>query len=330
MTKKRRRKRPSGGQSATPPAESSGAAAPAEPSSEETTEERPRGAWGGRPSPYPPLGVTLVRGLQTAGGSLPILALTFLASLLAWIGLVAMGLEPGPNVMAQELVLWPLQATGFLPGIVLPDWLFALSAVPDPLGALPLMIGAGAVRSLFLGTILLMIDRRLKGETSPFRAAGPRLAKAVASLLGVYLLEVTLSYLLYVTVLPSIGLQFGVVLSLGGLYFLVMVPVVVVAEDAPAQDSFRRGFRAARLPGTRHLSLVLVYVLFIFAVTTLTARAVLAPATPSFFTWLFVLLASFIHVGVLASLHYRWLAVREEVPAPEPARRPSAGRRPPR
>lgn len=333
MTKKRRRKRsaaaasPAGEEPVTEPLE----AASDEEEPEGRGDERPRRGWGAaRPSPYPPLGISLVRGLQVVGRSPLILAGAFLASLLTWIGLVLIGAEPAPNVMANQLVLWPLQATGFPPGIVLPDLFFVFSTVPDPVGALPLLIGFAIVRSAILGTLLILIDRGLQERHPNLAAVGRRLPKVGMTLFAVYVIEVTLVYLAFLVILPFLGAQFGVILSLAAFYFLVMIPVVAVGEDARAREAFRRAFRAARLPGTRHLALTLIYVLFLFGITSLTARAVLAPATPSFFTWLFVLLSGFLQAGVLAAFHYRWLAVRDEVPAPEqvdrrPARRP-AGR----
>jgi hypothetical protein len=334
VTKKRRRKPSSGtgrGETPTPPDAPAEAAAIDEEESTQS-EERPQRGWGAvRPSPYPPLGVSLIHGLRTVGGSPLILGCVFLASLVAWMGLVLIRAEPAPNVMANQLVLWPLQATGFPPGIVLPDLFFVFSALPEPLGALPLLIASAVVRSSILGTLLILIDQDLREGRPALATVGRRLPSVGTTLFAVYVIEVTVVYLAFLVVFPFLGAQFGVILSLAAFYFLVMVPVVVAAEGARARDAFGRAFRAARLPGTRHLSLTLVYVLFLFAITSLTARAVLAPATPSFFTWLFVLMAGFLQVGVLAAFHYRWLAVRDQMPAPEPAqrrpaRRPSAGR----
>jgi hypothetical protein len=57
-----------------------------------------------------------------------------------------------------------------------------------------------------------------------------------------------------------------------------------------------------------------VYFLFLFYAASISPFGPLAPATPGVLTWAFGLVMTFLHVGVLGGLVYRWLAVRDRLP----------------
>jgi hypothetical protein len=106
------------------------------------------------------------------------------------------------------------------------------------------------------------------------------------------------------------------------LHFLAFAPVVAAAEGVPAGAALRIGMRASRLPGARHLTLVLLYVLVVLY-AELGAAAVggeAHPATPSVLTWGVALLATVGHVVMLGALAYRWDVVRDQVLAEERGR----------
>jgi hypothetical protein len=308
VTRKRRRKR--GGQSGA----LATSAAPAEPTPSEDREEKaPReaerpGRWGARPSPYPPLGVTLARGLRTIGASWPTMATVFVAALMTWIAFAAFGEESNPRFMVSELAVPPAN-------IFLTDISTMFSFGGSAVGTLGVMVGLAVLRAATFGAILLMIDRRARTPDATLGETAKRFPKLFVTLVAVYIIEVTVAVVVQQVAVGLIGPQFFLLGVIATLYFLAMVPVVAAAEDASAQESLRRGFRAARLPGTRHLGLVMAYAILMLTLLLLMPGAVLAPATPTFTTWLLVLLASFVHASVLAGLHYRWLVVRDEVPA---------------
>jgi hypothetical protein len=326
VTKKRRRKRPSApakaaqaSPSATeaPQREEEPKAAPPEDSSQ-------RGWAGGRPSPYPPLGVTLARGLRAVGGSAGTLAAVFLAVLVTWIAFLAVGEESNPRFMVAELAVPPVN-------IFLTDISTMFGFAGSAVAMLALLGGLGVLRAVTLAAALLMVDRTLRGSNASFPDLARRFPGLFVTLFAVYLVEVTAALVIQQVTTAFIGPQFYFLGVVAALYFFVMVPVVAAAEDAPVRLAFRRGLRASRLPGTRHLALVMAYVLLLLTILVIMSGPALAPATPSFATWILVLLAAFVHVGVLAGFHFRWLAVREEVLGGEPAdarptRRSSAGR----
>lgn len=306
MTRKRRRKR--SGRSG-PPASADTASEPVAPAEPEREAEQPRRGWGAaRPSPYPPLGVTLARGLRTVGTSWPTLATVFLAALVTWIAFAAIGEESNPRFMVSELAVPPVN-------IFLTDISTMFATGGSAVGILGVMVGLAALRAATFGAILLMIDRRARTPDATMGETTRRFPKLFVSLVAIYIVEVTVAVVVQQVAVGFIGPQFFLLGVIATLYFLAMVPVVAVAEDATAQESLRRGFRAARLPGTRHLALVMAYAILMLTLLLLMPGAVLAPATPTFTTWLLVLLASFVHTSVLAGLHYRWMVVRDEVPA---------------
>jgi hypothetical protein len=319
VTRKRRRKR--SGRSGTP-ASADASSEPVAPAEPEREAEQPRRGWGAaRPSPYPPLGVTLARGLRTVGTSWPTLATVFVAALVTWIAFAAIGEESNPRLMVSELAVPPVNV--FLRDT---NTMFAFGG--SAAGILGIMVGLAVLRAATFGAILLMIDRRARTPDATLGETAKRFPQLFVTLVAVYIVEVTVAVVILQVVDSFIGPQFFLLGVIAALYFLAMVPVVAVAEDATAQESLRRGFRAARLPGTRHLALVMAYAILMLTLILLMPGAVLAPATPTFTTWLLVLLASFVHSSVLAGLHYRWMVVRDEVPARAPARPAGRERRP--
>jgi len=109
-----------------------------------------------------------------------------------------------------------------------------------------------------------------------------------------------------------------------GLYYLGFAPIAVIVDGVGYREAVRRSARAARLPGGGHLPLVFGYFAFCLFLYSSTPASVVSPATPSILTWSFALLSTYLHVGMLGALTYRWMAVREraaEVPAPGERRR---------
>jgi hypothetical protein len=100
---------------------------------------------------------------------------------------------------------------------------------------------------------------------------------------------------------------------MGGMYFFVFVPIVVVAEEQGFRQAIRLSIRVARLPGPRHMFLTLGYLSLSFLLLSSTPSAGVARATPPVGVWVYVLFVSFLHLSVLGAFAYRWLAVREPI-----------------
>jgi hypothetical protein len=248
------------------------------------------------------------------------LVAVFVSALMTWIVFVAIGEESNPRFMVAEMAVPPVN-------LFLTDISTMFSFAGSAVGTLGVMVGLGVLRAATFGAVLLMIDRAVRAPDATLAATALRFPKLFVALLAIYIVEVTVAVVVQQVAVGLIGPQFFLLGVIATLYFVAMVPVVAAAEDASAQESFRRGFRAARLPGTRHLALVMAYAILMMTLLLIMPGAVLAPATPTFTTWLLVLLASFVHASVLAGFHYRWLVVRDEVPAPvRPADRSGAAR----
>lgn len=315
---KRRRRKPGGRpteRGAPAPVAEEQAPAEAEPKQRATREERPRprGLFGGGlPSPYPPLGPTLLAGLRPVAGSASILVVGFLFALVFWTFFSALGAEPSPRIMVVFTALPPV-STFF-------DAILTSSLVQGALPALGVVVGATLVRAVVLGGLAILTHRKVAGEPGP--GFSPRgLVRIAASLFAILAAEVGLVLAVPIIIQGFLGPQVGVLAAwILGLYFLAMAPIIVVVERVNAAEGLRRSLRAARLPGFRHTSLVMLYFVFVLWVTSVTPQGQVPPATPTLVTWLITLGATWVHLGVLGAFTYRWLSVRDQVPA-GPAKR---------
>jgi hypothetical protein len=307
VSSKRRRKRPSS-RRPTARASSSPAGSPTPEPGSATTTRAPAG--GTTPSPFPGLGVTLARGLRVVGSSPAILATAFLGLLATWATFVVLGAEASPRFLAVAMAISPANLFTDVP--------VAFSA-REPELVLASVAGLAILRAATFSLLISLIDQGLEG-TPDLRTAVRRLPRAGLTLMAVYLVEVGVVVVLLQLVAGFLG-QLSLLVVAAAIYFLAFVPVVAVLEGDGVQAAFRRGARASRLPGTRHLTLVLLYFLFLFYAASISPFGPLAPATPTVLTWAFGLAMTFLHTGVLGGLVYRWLAVRDQVPVAQTAAR---------
>jgi hypothetical protein len=321
VTSKRKRRRRSG-----PRQTASQRAVEMEVSSEETVDEpeeetadpevKRRGSAGRTtrrglasiPSPYPPFAASVAAGLRAAGSSPVILAVAFLGELAMWSLYAVVGVPVSAGPMAALMALPPIHLLFDLQRV---------QAVSEGTGQLVLLaLGIVAVRALLLGLLSLMIVDAIRDGAVSLSRALRRLPRAWAGLTQMYVIEVALVLAAPLLLAGFLGPQFGqlgtIMVLVFGLHFLVMTPVVVAAEDARAPDALRWSVRAARLPGLRHFGLVLTYFFLAVFVLVPATSIGLQPATPSFLVWVFVLIATLVHMGVLGAFAYRWLAVRDE------------------
>lgn len=274
---------------------------------------RPRGLFtrGLRaPSPFPPLGASLARGLLAVAGSPLLLATPLALALLLWLGLILLGLDHVPRVLANVLAIPPISSFFDLNiGVTI----YGLSG-----GALTFTVGATVVRSVAWAALAGMIVEAVEGGRVS-TAGGLRGLRALPSvLLGNFLALAAL--LVGQLVLPAFlgptigGLGFTVAL-VAGLYFLVFVPASAIREGRPARETVRRSARAALLPGPRHMLMVFTY--FVVSLPVLVGFAPdggVITANPSLLLWAYVLIGTLVHVVFFAGFTYRWVAVEGQVP----------------
>lgn len=252
------------------------------------------------PSPFPPLGTSLARGLGVVGPSPLILATAFLSLLATSGAFVALGVELTPRFLAVAMAISPAHLFTDVP--------VAFSPTDVP-GLLASVAGLAILRSVTFSLLIALIAGGLDGVPD-FRAAVRRIGRPVLTVLSIYLLEVGLVVVVLQLFAAFLG-QFAPLVVAASIYFLAYVPVVAVMENTSLRTAFGLGTRAARLPGLRHMSLVLVYYVVLSIAAAISP--VLAPATPSVLTWAFGLAMTFVHVGVLGALVFRWKEVRDQV-----------------
>lgn len=274
----------------------------------ETPERRPGLFGAGTPSPFPSFAVSVARGMRAVGSSPVTLSTAFLSVLATWGVLVGAGVEVTPAFLTVLMAVPPANLFSDVP--------VAFNIGGSPVLTIAAVAGLGLLRTATYGLLMILIVQELRGEGPNLGAAIRRLPKVGLALFSIYLLEVGLVVLVLQVLAGFLG-QLSILAVIAAIYFLVFTSIVAAAEGAPMQEALRRGFRASRLPGTRHLALVIGYFLFLFWVSAISPFGPLAPATPDLATWSYGLVAAFVHVGILGAFVFRWEAVREQVPKEE-------------
>jgi hypothetical protein len=252
---------------------------------------------------------------MAVAGSPVVLGAAFLGLLVLWGGFALLEAHLSPQGMVEVMGVPPIHVRLDV-GVV--QFLIWSSSTTSALVA---VVALGVGRALILGTVMLLVLGAVRGEVD-LRSALRRLPRVAVALFGIYGAELGLFLVLLVFVQSLLGPVAILLLLVAGLLFLGFAPVVAAAESVPAGKALRLGFRAARLPGPRHLTLVLVYLLVVLyagAGATSVAGAA-SPVTPSIPTWGMAMLATFAHALVLGGLAYRWDSVREQVLAAEATR----------
>jgi len=263
-------------------------------------------------SPFPPLGQSIAAGMRAVGSSPPILAVAFLSLLATWGVFLLLGTEASPRTLAILLSAPPVHVFSDAP-IAIPTGASATSSIAA-------VAGLAALRGITFGMLTLLIVGVLRDGHASVRTAARALPKTALVFAGLYLVQFGLVLAAFQLVARLLG-QLAFLAIVAGLYFLVFSPIVAAAEgDTPGQ-AVRRGARAARLPGTRHLTMVMAYFLILFYSGAVAPFPILGPATPSMGAWAYGLASTFLHVSVLAAFAYRWLIVREQVPVVAPRRK---------
>ncbi|HEX2088468.1 MAG TPA: hypothetical protein VHI54_00845 [Actinomycetota bacterium] len=271
-----------------------------------------------RPQPvvvYPPLPVSLARGMRAVGTSPGLLVTTFLGALALWLGYSGYGVDlaASPSGMILLESLPPFQS--FL------DVQLLAAGRPASAGSI---IGLGlavmAARALLVTVWITLILRSL-GAAEPRGEEAELLARPTVRSYGVMLgIQAVLLVFMFaaLTVAPAfLGVQLGqlgvIIALLAGIYLFVFAPVIAITEGVGLREAFRLSIRAARIPGPRHMVLTFSYVAFSLFILATAPVSPVFDATPSIVVWLYALFVAFLHVSVLAAITFRWLFVREHV-----------------
>lgn len=287
----------------------------------------------------PPLLPSLARGLVIAGTSAVLLVSGAVATFVLWLIYSSTGLFrlASPGVTAQLISLLPTHSLLDIQFVLLIGRLLP-GAAAFGFGAFLLLLRA-ALTTLWTGVALDAAGWSPAAKDGPGSGAGDSgrgwreavrmgtsaVRGSLRTVLGVEAVSITLVALSTIVLTAVLG-TIGAILALVAImYFLVYAPVIAVAEGLPLRHVLRLSIRAARARGPQHLLLVLPYI-FVSLLLILRAGGPGTPATPSILVWAYALVLGFVHLGVLAAVATRWLALRERVLAADAAAPPRGGR----
>lgn len=266
------------------------------------------------PSVYPKLGETYSAGGRAVLASPVLVVGSMLLVLALWFALLAVGLGHVPQFFQNLLAIPPLSS--FF------DLNVAFNALGLTLAAALLALALTAVRALIWAVITSLVVERL--DSGRITASGVRRGvRFFPSFLGIFVVEVGLIYfsqLLRVVLGTSFGgLAFFAAL-VGGVHFLAFAPIIVIRNGISARAALGQSTRAARLPGSRHVGMVLLYFMGAFLLPSFVPMSSAFTVNPSLAVWTLVLAGTMFHLVSLGGLAYRYGVIEEDVPAAPPRR----------
>ena len=249
----------------------------------------------------------------------PLVLLPLVVPLLLWLGLLAVGLDYVPQGLVDLLAIPPI-------GTLL-DFLLAgvLTGQQLNLALVGFALALTAVRALLWAILIGLVLESLDGRR-PSPVGALRGVLRFPTVFAIFVLNLAI-----VLFAQSLALSLGSFGNLvfytglvGGLHFLVLAPIAAVRDNIPAREAIRRSVRAARMPGSRHVGLVLLY--FILGFLPFMVFPGPFVAAPSVRLWVLVLALSLVHVIFMATFAVRYVAVEDQIP--EAAPRQARGTRP--
>jgi hypothetical protein len=281
----------------------------------------------------PPLLPSLGRGFLAVGRTPSVLITGFLGLLVLWLLFSTTGAirAIAPGSLGQLLSVPPLHSA------LLDSNLLNVSVrVFPPAATLALMVAIVAVRAALTSFWLATLHAKLAPATVSGEPIQEPWSRAMWGFRSILSLEAL--FLAVLVGLPIILAQFLGIIGLlgaviGATYFLVYAPAVAMVEGTGLRESIRLAARAARARGPQHTVFVFTYIMGVLFLVTWAFSGRNAPATPSFLVWAYALAATFVHLGVQATVLDRWLSLRQDVKAyvaarPAPTRtRATSGRR---
>jgi hypothetical protein len=266
-------------------------------------------------SPFPGTLASLGRGLMVVGSSPVLVVTTFLLVLFTWLGLVTLGLEGSLGRLVDLLAIPPI-STQYDLGTA--QSLFGLGS-GFPLFLLASLAVRAVVTAILTGLVVEAVET---GRTSMDGARRGLRVSPIVLAVNLLAVGIIITGNLILPVLgPGIGFLGFVAMLVGGLFFLVFVPIGAIREGRGLQESLRRSGRAAMMPGGRHLLLVTLY--FLIALPLMVGLAPggnFTTANPGLATWVFVLASNLVHLVFVAAFAYRWIVVEPDIPE-QPVRR---------
>jgi hypothetical protein len=295
--------------------------APSTNGSKEATTPRPRGLLGGLlgarepvDTSMPKITASLARGFIAVLSSPVLLVAIPVAILLEWLVVIALGFQGPFSVFANALALPPVGtafdgsvSTGIYGGQA--GLLFIIAFV---------IFRAVVMAILTVAVVQILDDGRVSASAVtrglrilPVTLAVGFMNMAILTISGVFLQ------------LGGIGLLLQMASLVVGVYLFVFAPVMAAAEGRGMAESLSRGLRAARIPGAGNLLMASLYI--IPSVAELVAPGkpgTLLSVNPTVGAWVFVIVASVVHLAFLATFAFRYLSISDDVPdAPEPRSR---------
>ena len=266
------------------------------------------------PSIYPKLGETFGAAARAVLRSTTLVLGAMVLVLALWFAFLGLGLDHVPSYFQLLLALPPLSS--FF------DLNLAFSITGLNYGWLALVLAITVVRaSIFAVITSLVVERLDSGRAS--MAGVRRGLRCVPAFVGIYFVNVALIFApqLFQAILGSLfgGLLFFAAL-VGGVHFLSFAPIIVVRDGSPARTALGTSVRAARLPGSRHVGMVLLYFTLAFLAPAFVPASSAFTINPSIGTWAMVLAVSVFNFVVIAGFAYRFGVIEEDVPPPAPRR----------
>ena len=258
---------------------------------------------------WPSIPRALGRGFIAIGSSPIALAIPFLFVFLAWVGLVALGLE-GPSALIVDLAALPPVGTYF-------DASNGITIYGYGLPALLAAIGFIVVRSLLVAVMTGLIVQSLEGEGDEI-AGAVRGLLAYPIILAVNILSMSMM-LAGSLILPYLGEALGslgsVLILVAALFLFAFAPAAAVRERRGLMETLRRSARAAMMPGSRHAIMSMLYIFLALPILVAFApHGNELTANPPLVTWIYGLVVTFVHSAFLAAFAYRWIAIESAVP----------------
>lgn len=266
------------------------------------------------PSVYPKLGETLAAGGRAVLASPALVVGSMLLGLVLWFGLLAVGLGHVPLFFQNLLAIPPLSSMFDLNAL--------FSALGLTAGAALLTFALTAVRAVIWAVITSLVVERL--DTDRVSVASVRRGiRSVPAFLGIFFAEVALiffSQFLRAVLGTSIGglAFFGALV--GGLYLLVFAPIIVIRDGISARAALGQSIRAARLPGSRHVGMVLLYFTGAFLLPLLVPMSSAFTVNPTLSIWTLLLAVTLFHLVSLGGFAYRYGVIEDDVPEAPPRR----------
>lgn len=113
-----------------------------------------------------------------------------------------------------------------------------------------------------------------------------------------------------------------------GVYLSAYITTVAADEERTQSDAARRGLRVSRQPGSGNLWIAALYILVNFVLLLAPLPGRLVGVNPTFAAWVVAIVVNLLHVAVLGTFVYRYLAVAPLIDdAPRARRQPPPRRR---